>query len=128
MRHALIEGTRIAQVEDEPFPVSEPLYWIEVPDDTLAESTFIDGEITPPTLVVMPGESPSRTYKSAMFRRMTDEEFALYEQIRAGFPPRLAALFDAVEYLSSDDEFWPPLVDAANQAYGEERAAEILAP
>jgi hypothetical protein len=30
-----------------------------------------------------------------------------------GFPPRLQAIFDAVEYLSSDDEFWPALVAAA---------------
>ncbi|MBO1903995.1 hypothetical protein J4G37_03620 [Microvirga sp. 3-52] len=43
-------------------------------------------------------------------------------------PPRLQAIFDAAEYLSSDDEFWPNLVAAAKQAYGAERAAEILAP
>lgn len=73
-------------------------------------------------------EPPARVYKATMFRRMTDEEYAAYEQIRAQFPPRLAALFDAVEYLSTNDEFWPAMVAAANQVYGEERAAEILAP
>jgi hypothetical protein len=45
-----------------------------------------------------------------------------------GFRLRLQAIFDAAEYLSSDDEFWPSLVTAAEQAYGSERAAEILAP
>jgi hypothetical protein len=45
-----------------------------------------------------------------------------------GSPPRLHAIFNAAEYLSSDDEFWPDLVAAAEQAYGAERAAEILPP
>jgi hypothetical protein len=36
----------------------------------------------------------------------------------ASFPPRLQAIFDAAEYLSSDDKFWPDLVAAAEQAYG----------
>jgi hypothetical protein len=40
---------------------------------------------------------------------------------------RLQAIFDATEYLSSDDEFRPALVAAAEQAYEAERAAEILA-
>jgi hypothetical protein len=69
-----------------------------------------------------------RVYKAPMFRKMTDAEYEAYLQIRAAFPPRLQAIFDAAEYLSSDDEFWPALVAAAEQAYGAERAAEILAP
>lgn len=71
---------------------------------------------------------PARVYKAPMFRKMTDAEYEAYLQIRAGFPPRLQAIFDAAEYLSSDDEFWPDLVAAAVQAYGAERAAEILTP
>jgi hypothetical protein len=70
----------------------------------------------------------ARVYKAPMFRKMTDAEYDAYLQIRAAFPPRLQAIFDAAEYLSSDDEFWPALVTAAEQAYGAERAAEILAP
>ena len=71
---------------------------------------------------------PQRVYKAPMFRKMTDAEYEAYLQIRAGFPPRMQAIFDAAEYLSSDDEFWPALVAAAEQVYGAERAAEILAP
>lgn len=71
--------------------------------------------------------SLARTYKAPMFRKMTDSEYESYLQIRAGFSPRLQAIFDAAEYLSPDDEFWPDLVAAANQAYGPDRAAEILA-
>ena len=70
----------------------------------------------------------SRVYKAPMFRKMTDAEYDQYLAIRAAFPPRLRAIFDAAEYLSSDDEFWPDLVAAAEQAYGRERAAELLAP
>jgi hypothetical protein len=71
---------------------------------------------------------PIRVYKAPMFRKMTDAEYEAYLQIRAGFPQRLQAIFDAAEYLSPDDEFWPALVAAAEQAYGADRAAEILAP
>ncbi|KFG68715.1 hypothetical protein [Microvirga sp. BSC39] len=75
-----------------------------------------------------PAPGPIHVYKAPMFRKMTDAEYEAYLQIRAGFPPRLQAIFDAAEYLSSDDEFWPALVAAAEQAYGAERASEILAP
>jgi hypothetical protein len=69
-----------------------------------------------------------RVYKASMFRKMTDAEYESYLQIRAGFPPRLQAIFDAAEYLSLHDDFWPDLLAAAEQAYGAERAAELLTP
>ncbi len=73
-----------------------------------------------------PPEPEIRVYKAAMFRKMTDAEYDTYLQIRASFPPRIQAIFDAAEYLSSQDEFWSDLVSAAEQAYGPERAAELL--
>jgi hypothetical protein len=88
---------------------------------------LIDGQISdydPPP----PPPGPIQIYKAPMFRKMTDAEYEAYLQIRAGFPPRLQAIFDAAEYLSPDDEFWPDLVVAAEQAYGVERAAELLSP
>jgi hypothetical protein len=88
---------------------------------------WVDGQAIdlpePPTPAL-----PIRVYKAPMFRKMTDAEYEAYLQIRVGFLPRLQAIFDAAEYLSSDDEFWPALVAAAEQAYGPDRAAEILAP
>lgn len=75
-----------------------------------------------------PAAPAVRVYKAPLFRTMTDAEYDAYLQIRAGFTPRLQAIFDAAEYLSSDDEFWPDLVAAAEQVYGAERAAELLAP
>jgi hypothetical protein len=107
---------------------------LEVSPQTYAEATrrigrvkLINGALVdyePPE----PPAAPARVYKAPMFRKMTDAEYDAYLQIRATFPPRLQAIFDAAEYLSSDDEFWPALVAAAEQAYGPERAAEILAP
>ncbi len=73
-------------------------------------------------------ELPVRVYKAPMFRKMTDAEYDAYLQIRASFAPRLQAIFDAAEYLSPDDEFWADLLGAAEDAYGAERASELLAP
>lgn len=33
MKQALIYGNRICQVENESFPVAEPLFWVDVDDD-----------------------------------------------------------------------------------------------
>lgn len=91
---------------------------------TDADLAWIDAVTSAP----QPSDPPVRVYKAPMFRKMTDAEYDAYLQIRAAFPPRLQAIFDAAEYLSSDDEFWPDLVAAAEQAYGAERSAELLAP
>jgi hypothetical protein len=98
-----------------------------------AVKAWVDGEIVdidPSTIIHLEEPLPeppiTRVYKAPMFRKMTDAEYDAYLQIRAGFPPRLQAIFDAAEYLSSDDEFWSDLVAAAEQAYGVERAMELL--
>jgi hypothetical protein len=108
----LIDGASIVEIDD---PNLDPA-------SLLPAKTLIDGQI------VDWRPAQIRVYKAPMFRKMTDAEYEAYLQIRAGFPPRLQAIFDAAEYLSSDDEFWPDLVAAAEQAYGVERAAELLAP
>jgi hypothetical protein len=41
--------------------------------------------------------APTRIVKAPMFRKITDAEYEAYLQIRAGFPPRLQAIFDAAE-------------------------------
>lgn len=106
-------------------PITEG-QWQELVDNQ-GLRRWADGEVVPYEPPAPP-PSAARVYKATMFRKMTDAEYEAYLQIRAGFPPRLQAIFDAAEYLSSDDEFWPALVAAAEQAYGAERAAEILAP
>jgi hypothetical protein len=101
--------------------------WIIENGEMVEVDVLPHGSAPSPEDLISPS-SPTRVYKAPMFRKMTDAEYEAYLQIRAGFPPRLQAIFDAAEYLSSDDEFWPDLVAAAEQAYGPERAAEILAP
>lgn len=61
MKFALVEGSgRIAQVETLAFPVAAPLRWVKVPDDTVAEDSYIDG----------------RVVKRAVQRQMTVEDYA----------------------------------------------------
>ena len=40
---ALIQDTRICQIEKEPFPVAKPLEWVDVPDGTTTQDTW-DGK------------------------------------------------------------------------------------
>jgi DNA primase len=42
---ALILGERICQIEKNEFPVAKPLRWVEVPDDTTTQDTFVNGKV-----------------------------------------------------------------------------------
>ena len=46
-KKALIQGTRICQVEDEGniFPVSADLSWVDVADDTTTDDTYESGAV-----------------------------------------------------------------------------------
>tara|TARA_R110001592_G_scaffold302938_1_gene575012 strand:+ start:1161 stop:1520 length:360 start_codon:yes stop_codon:yes gene_type:complete len=44
-KKALIQGTRICQIEDTEFPVSADLSWVEVSDDTTTKDTYEDGAV-----------------------------------------------------------------------------------
>lgn len=48
MNHALIEGARIAQIADQPFPVAEPLVWRECPDEVDTTWTWGGAAFVPP--------------------------------------------------------------------------------
>lgn len=57
---ALIEGTRVAQVESETFPVAPPLKWIECPDHVIPEWTYSDGKFSPqPPRPTTPNPEPT---------------------------------------------------------------------
>jgi hypothetical protein len=47
MTKALIQGTRICQIEedDDEFPVHEDLQWITVADNTTTQDTYVDGAV-----------------------------------------------------------------------------------
>ena len=51
-KKALVQGTRICQVEDTEFPVSQDLSWVEVADDTTTKDTYEDGAVVKFTIPV----------------------------------------------------------------------------
>lgn len=53
-KKALIQGTRICQVEDAAnvFPVSADLSWVDVADDTTTQDTYEDGAVVKFTIAV----------------------------------------------------------------------------
>jgi hypothetical protein len=65
MKYALIspqENDRLCQVEDVPFPVASPLFWVECGDDVTPQThrfAGIDGivELPPPPAPVSSGEA-----------------------------------------------------------------------
>lgn len=47
---ALILNTQVCQVEEQDFPVAEPLYWVTCPDDVTTNWTYVDNTFVPPAL------------------------------------------------------------------------------
>jgi len=45
MKKALIQGSDIWQVEDAEFPVHPDLSWVDVPDDTTSQDTYVGGAV-----------------------------------------------------------------------------------
>ena len=55
MKKALIQGTRICEFGT-PFPVHKDLLWVDVPDDTTDQDTYVDGAVVKyvaPTLTTL---------------------------------------------------------------------------
>lgn len=45
---ALVQGSRVCQVENEPFPVAAPLAWIDCDDTVTTAHTYENGKFVPP--------------------------------------------------------------------------------
>lgn len=53
------ENFRIAQVSPESFEVAAPLFWVECPEDCLADQwTYVDGNFVPPPPPPEPEPTP----------------------------------------------------------------------
>lgn len=55
MKKALIQGTRICEFGT-PFPVHKDLLWVDVPNDTTDQDTYVDGAVVKyvaPTLTAL---------------------------------------------------------------------------
>lgn len=124
---ALIEGTRIAQISAEPFPVAPPLVWVEVADDTAEMDGYIDGAVVkfiPPTF----DPAPAKTYKADIWRRATDVEAATIDAQIEAQPIKIRNLFRDAQHLNHADPYFQALKAGFVAAFGEARADELLAP
>jgi hypothetical protein len=75
-----------------------------------------------------PPEPPVVLYPADLWRRAGDEEAEQIEAAMNAQSARLRNLFRTAQTYQSDDPLWPVLHEAAVGLFGEERAAELLAP
>lgn len=100
--------------------------WLDFINNS-GQRKWVDGEVveyTPP-----PSPEPITVVnKLDLWSRMTDEEA---DQVGAAMdtqPFRVRKIFESANTYRADHELWPLLVQIATSLFGEERAAEILAP
>ena len=106
MKHGLIEGTRIAQIEETPFPVADPLYWVEVADDTTTRDTHENGavvkEVVPAILVAASSISDRQFFQQLAIDGEITEAEAL-AAVATGTVP--AALATVIAFLPPESQF-----------------------
>lgn len=66
------------QIAEKDFPVADPWYWVDCPDDITDEYKYIDGKFTPPT-VFEPTYDYSRKYE---YPTIQDQLDMLYHDIK----------------------------------------------
>lgn len=69
-----------------------------------------------------------RLYKSTLIRRLTEAEAKMLTALLDASPVKSKMLWNASEWIGSDDPLFETLEAAIGGALGAERAAEILAP
>ncbi len=124
MPHALIEAGVVVQLD---LTGSPPEKYIECPDHVQPGFTY-DGEWHAP---VAPSPAAPTSYtlpKTEPWRRMTEQEAADVWAAMQAAPPRLRAIYDAAQYLHTDDEFFPQLRAMLAAVVGDDRVGELLAP
>lgn len=77
---------------------------------------------------ILSGNWPPKTLKSDIWRRATDQEAEVVDQILSSQPVRMRRMWDDSRYLGHLDELFPLVRQAAVEAFGEARADELLAP
>lgn len=87
---------------------------------------FLDGnviEYAPP-----PAEAVTVVYSVDLWSRMTNAEADQVGAEMENQPFRIRKIFETASSFRSDHELWPLLNQLATALFGEERAAQILAP
>ena len=90
----------------------------------LINGEIVDAEVPP---IEIP-EPVTVVYSVDLWSRMTEDEA---DQVGAAMdhqPFRVRKIFESASTFRSDHELWPLLVQIATTLFGEERAAQILAP
>lgn len=77
---------------------------------------------------ITPFELPKFVRAGDLWDRVTDEEAEQIEVAIAQQPIRIQNIFRTRNEYHMDHELWPLLQQLATQLFGEDRAAEILAP
>lgn len=70
----------------------------------------------------------TKTHKATIWCRLSDEEAELLDAALLAAPLRLRRIFDAAQYLDTNDQDYPTLRAGVVAALGEERADAVLAP
>lgn len=88
-----------------------------------SEATEIVAFLNPPRPQIV-----TVVYSVDLWSRMTDAEADQVDAAMAGQPFRVRKIFESANSYRADHELWPLLVQIATTLFGEERAAQILAP
>lgn len=94
--------------------------WGEIPDGCVASDTPPPLPSPKPTVVIV--------YPVDLWERMTQEEADAVGAVMEQQDFRTRKIFESASSYRSDHELWPLLQQIATQLFGEERAAQVLAP
>ena len=71
------ENNRICQIEEQDFPVAEPLFWIECPDNCTTQWTYVNGQFVEPEVIVESVIEPTKEQLLAELQTLTAKIQAL---------------------------------------------------
>jgi hypothetical protein len=81
MKKALIsplENNRVCEITSAEFPVAEPLFWVDCPDEVEAEWVYVDGQfVAPVTPEYIPLPEPTKAELLAQLQALTSKIEAL---------------------------------------------------
>ncbi len=142
--HELLPEVFFATFDDDGFPTgfySNMLHGNDFPEDAVEISNaqwlefinnsgrrkWVDGEVV--EYVPPPPPPPVAVVNAVdLWSRMTDDEADAVGNAMTTQPFRVRKIFETAATYRADHELWPLLQQIATSLFGEDRAAEILAP
>lgn len=131
MLAALIQDELVSNiiVVDETTDLTEFAGYIRCAEDVAIGWSYTNGEFVAPSpntdqlepvITIVPAVT--------LWERMTDAEAEQVAEAMATQPFRTRKIFETASTFRSDHELWPLLEQIANELFGADRAAELLAP